>query len=79
MTHDMFAVWVIHNKDKHWPTPLDMSQHTGNPKYLLTMPPSSSLALRYVGVRTAAADYRVYGAQNVITVDRSVHSSKDNE
>ena len=45
----MFAVWVIHNKDKHWPTPLDMSQHTGHPKYLLTMPPSSSLALRYVG------------------------------
>ena len=50
-----------------------------SPKYLLTMPPSSSLALRYVGVWTAAADYRVYGAQNVITVDRSVHSSKDNE
>ena len=40
---------MIHNKDKHWPTPLDMSQHTGHPKYLLTMPPSSSLALRYVG------------------------------
>ena len=49
-----------------------------SPKYLLTMPSSSLLALRYV-VWTAAADYRVYGAQNVITVDRSVHSSKDNE
>ena len=28
MTHDMFAVWVIHNKDKHWPTPLDIYHST---------------------------------------------------